>query len=156
MALRRRGRSGIGVGFFVVMMGEMVKCLERVRGVGVVGDAVLAGAVEVLEAVESREIMLVRGGLVIRGEEGESRRNVGASGCREPVDGANDALVDFGTALEIWVGGIGSSDRIDGETGTPRSHVGNLFHFVDAKTVSSMFGECCLSDVNGNSVVVLA
>ena len=37
---------------FVVMTKEVVECLEGIRGVGVVGNAVLAGAEQVLQCVD--------------------------------------------------------------------------------------------------------
>ena len=55
-----RGRGGgICVGLFVMMGRKMVECLESVAGVRMEADAVITGAVEILEGVNGRLVMLI-------------------------------------------------------------------------------------------------
>jgi hypothetical protein len=52
MAVCRGGGSGVRVGLFVMMMGEMVKCLNIGVGEGVEANPIVTGAVKVLQDVE--------------------------------------------------------------------------------------------------------
>ena len=59
MNLGRRGRSSVRVYLFVVVMREVVECLEGLRSVGVVEDAILAGTEQVLECVDRGFVVLL-------------------------------------------------------------------------------------------------
>lgn len=81
VAFGRRGRGGICVGLFVVMVRKMVVGLYSVGGVRVVGDAMIAGAVQIFEAMEGGFVMLMRRSLVVRGKEGKDGGYVGTRAC---------------------------------------------------------------------------
>ena len=51
-------RISVGVCFFVVIMREVVECLEGLRGVVLVGDAMLASAVQVFECMDCGFVVL--------------------------------------------------------------------------------------------------
>ena len=72
----------------------------------------VARAVEVLQAVESCFVVLVRGRLIVRSQEGEYRRDIRIRASHEPIDGAYDALVNFSLTLEIWVFWVGWWDGV--------------------------------------------
>ena len=57
-AFRRRRRCGVGVGLFVVMMREVVECLNGGARVRVEGYTALASTVEVLESMDSGFVVL--------------------------------------------------------------------------------------------------
>ena len=58
MAFGGRRRGSIGVCLFIVVVRKVVECLQGRRRVGMEGNAVLAGAVEVLEDMESGFVVL--------------------------------------------------------------------------------------------------
>ena len=58
LAFGRRRRCGVGEGLFVVMMREVVECLDGGARVGVEGDSILASTVEVLESMDSCFVVL--------------------------------------------------------------------------------------------------
>ena len=111
---RGRGRS-IRVGLTVMVRGEVVEGLDGLRGVAVEGDPILAGGVEILEGVDGGAVVLGGGGLHVRCQERQARRDVGARARGEPVQRAHDALIDFGAAGQVGVVGRGRGDGIDWE-----------------------------------------
>ena len=70
MAFRWRGRSGVGVGFFVMVVWEVVESLERLGGIGVERDSIFACAEEILEDMDGSLIMLVMWGHVVGRKKG--------------------------------------------------------------------------------------
>jgi hypothetical protein len=61
-AIAGSGRgSGIGVGFFVMVMGEMVECLDCVAGVGVERNTIFCGAVKIFKGVQGSLVVTMRG-----------------------------------------------------------------------------------------------
>ena len=60
MDLQWRERGSVGVCIFVVVTREVVECSEGTRCVGVVGDTVFAGAIEVVfQCVDSGFVVLL-------------------------------------------------------------------------------------------------
>ena len=78
MAFRWRRRSGVGVGFFVVVVWEVVESLERLGGIGVERDTIFACVEEIFENMDGSLIMLVMWGHVVGRKEGERRRYIWA------------------------------------------------------------------------------
>ena len=132
-----------------MIMRKVIEGLESTGCVGVERDAVRGRAVDVFEGVDCRFIVLMRRGLLVGGKKGEDRSEVGAGARGQPVDGADNALIDFSTSFEVWVVRVWWSDGIDGHTRTPWSHVRDSIHSVDAKTMSRVLCECGLGKVDG-------
>ena len=79
-------------------------------------------------------MVLAAGRILIGSQEGKAGSNVGACAGGEPIDRADDTLVDFCTSLEvvvIWAGGGG----VGWHTRSIGSNVGDLVHLIDAKTM---------------------
>ena len=76
MALGRRRGSSVRVRFFVVMMGEMIECLNSRVGGGMERDAIFASAVKIFENMKSSLVVLMAGIGVVRSKEGECRCDI--------------------------------------------------------------------------------
>ena len=60
--------------------------------------------------------------------------------CREPIDTANNTLVDFGAAFQVGISRISIRDGIDGNAGSVWGHV---WHRVEAVNTKLMGREFC-------------
>ena len=77
--------------------------MEGLRIIGVVGDAVFAGAEQLLDCMDCGFVVLLAWIGAILGTKGKYGSNVGACACGKPVDGAKNALAYLGAALQIKV-----------------------------------------------------
>ena len=156
VAFSNRGGSSVGVCLLVMMVGKMVECLKCLFAVGMVAEAILGGAVEVLDGVDGRFVVLFAGRSAITGEEGVDWGDIRSGACCEPVDATNNTLVDLGAAREIGVVGGGGGDQVDGEPRAIGSHVGHAGHLVHAESVSNILDEGGLREMDGEVSVVMA
>ena len=85
------------------MVREMIEGLERVARIRMVGDTVVASAIEILEDMDSGLIMLSAWSITVRGKEGQRGRNIGTGALSQPVNRADNTLVDFGTTLKVRI-----------------------------------------------------
>ena len=81
----------------------MIKCLESVAAVGMVGDTVFGSAHKILEDVQCGFVVLMMRAIAVRSEESESWSNIRTGAASKPVDRTNNALVYFGSTSQIWV-----------------------------------------------------
>ena len=79
------------------------------------GDAIFACADEIFEGMDGSFVMLLVGCHVVGREKGETWADVGVCTCSEPVDAANNALVDFEALFEIWIVGILIGNGVNGD-----------------------------------------
>ena len=94
------------------MLGEMIECLKGGCGIRVEGYAVFTYQVEIFEGMHTHFVVLVAGRILIGGQEDKAWSNIRACTGGEPIDGADNALVDFGATLEVRVvGGGGEQSR---------------------------------------------
>ena len=100
-------------------------------------------------------VLLVRCHIVGR-EKGEARADVWACACSEPVDAADDALIDLGAAFQVWIVRIRVGNGINGNSRAIGSHVGDGVEFVHTKAMAREFGECGLAKMDGEMAVVVA
>ncbi len=92
---------------------------------------------------------------MVVGKEGQDRGDVGARASGEPVDGADNALVNFCASFEVRTVWGWRGDGIDGKAQTPGSHVGDAVHCIHAETMGRVLGKCGLGEV-GREVFSLA
>ena len=71
-------------------------------------------------------VMLRLGRISVRGKRGGCRGNVRVSAGYKPIDVPKNTLIDLFLAWKISIEGVNGRNGVDGETGTIRSHVGNL------------------------------
>ena len=71
-------------------------------------------------------VILRVGGIAVQGNKVNSRVNVRTSAGCNPIDAANNTLIDLFKTRKIRIEGVNWSNGVDGEPGTIRSHVGNL------------------------------
>ena len=87
--------------------------MEGLGIIGVVGDAVFAGAEQLLERMDCGFLVLLAWIGAILGTKGKYGSNIGACACGKPVDGAENALVYLGAALQIRVVLVWWGERVD-------------------------------------------
>ena len=92
---------------------EVIVCLQRVGCVRMEGKTVFAGAVEILENMDSCFVMLVTWKLHVRRKKCEDRGNVWTGIRCKPINGTNNTLVNLSTTRQIWVIWIGGRDGIN-------------------------------------------
>ena len=142
------GGSGICVCFFVVVGWKMVESLKCVACVRMKANAIIAGAVKILEGVDGGFVVLVGWLIAVGGEEGETRGNIWAGAGGKPINASHYALVDFGASWLIGIVGGWRGDSVDRKARTVRSHGWSLVVFANSKAVSSKVGECRLAKMD--------
>ena len=119
------------------------------------GYAVFAGTIEIVESVDGRFVVLFAWLRTVRCQKGKDRCNIRTAACGHPVDGAVDALVNFGAALEIRIVCSSWRKRIDWEARLVGCHVGDAVHLIDAKTIGGELSERSLTQVDGDVTIVV-
>ena len=86
-------------------------------------------------------VMLRMRRIAIQFKKGEIRVNVRASAVCQPIDAANNNLIELLLTRKIRIKGVNGRNGVDGEPGTIRSHVGNLVGSVKQEPMCSEFSE---------------
>ena len=89
-------------------------------------------------------VVLRLGSIAVQSNKGERRGNVRASESCQPIDAANNTLIDLFLTWKIRIEGFNKSNGVNGEPGAIRSHVGDLVVSVNRETMSSKFSELLL------------
>ena len=85
------------------------------------------------------------GRISVRGKKVECRGNVRASASCQPIDAANNNLIDLSLSWKIWIEGVSGRNGVDGEPGMIWSHVGNLVGSVNREPMHCEFSEFLLA-----------
>ena len=86
----------------------------------------------------------------------KSRIDIWSCTAGKPFDTTGDILVDFGAALEIWICSISVRDGVYGVARAVGCHVGSSVELVDAKALTSEFGEGRLAQTDREVAIVTA
>ena len=100
-------------------------------------------------------VVLFAWGVTVRSQKGKDRCNIRTAACGQPVDGADDALVNFGAALEVRIVRSSWRKRINWEAQSVGCHVGDAVHLVEAKTIDGKLSERSLAQVDGDVTIVV-
>ena len=76
-------------------------------------------------------VVLWVGSIAIQCNKGECRENVRASASYQPIDTANNNLIDLYSTWNNRIEGVNGRNGVDGEPGTICSNVGNLVESVN-------------------------
>ena len=90
-------------------------------------------------------VMLIIGGIDVRGKKCDCRGNVRASTSRQLIDASKNTLIYLFSTRKIGIERVNGRNGIDWEPGTIRSHVGNFVGSVNREPMSSKFSECQLA-----------
>ena len=75
--------------------------------------------------------MLRIGSIFVRGKKGECRSNFRASSGSHPIEAVKNTLIELFLMLNIRIEGFNARNGVDEESGTIRSHIGNLVGSVN-------------------------
>ena len=84
-------------------------------------------------------VMLRMRSIAIRFKKGEIRVNFRASAGCQPIEAANNNLIELLLTRKTRIKEVNRRNGVDGEPGTIRSHVGNLVESVKQEPMGSEF-----------------
>ena len=70
-------------------------------------------------------VVLWVGSISVRGNKVDCRGNVRSSASFQPIDSANNNLIDLSSTWKIGINGVNRRNGVDEEPGTIWIHVGN-------------------------------
>ena len=138
------------VGLFIMMIVKVVKCLDCRQGLLLKGDSVFIRSCYLFEIMYCGLLVLWVRSISVWGKKDECRGNVRVSASSQPIDAANNTLIDLSSTCNSRVEGFNRRNGVNGEPRTTWSHVGNLFRWVKREPMSCEFSECLLEYMYGD------
>ena len=141
----RRWSGSLCIGYSIMVIRKVIKCLNCRRGVGMERYAEFIGARELFEIMNCGLIMLWVGRIVIWGDKCENGRNVSTIAISKPICAANNALIDLSSAIKISIEDINGRNLINGEAGAIWCHIWNIVGTLNWEPMGREFCECWLA-----------